>query len=493
MEDERYNLEKAKEEAAKLQQKLRSGDASNYSDAEKLNDAEEKQNQQEFSPELREVLESRQKIMPTDNLHETTSVDGVVYDVHKMYEYAETLPVLSVETAKFKDALGVEHKYWLDRKGGMLGPYDLLQDWPSALKNPDWADHIATIMLSNKDATIWIYGKTGLVFNGIHRLTKAVLDGENKIKAQIFETLPEDAKTGEINRSFVKDADVQELIREVAQSIFETREGIQNQAIVELFGLDDINDLAPNEIDEVKKFVRFAGIKYIGASVLMPVPETKTKEQVIALLKKAREEGYAESHGIIPGHDIAHMIVAFSLRGKEGRPAFLQSQTNNAGVDQSPQILFEELPAHLWGAFREGSLFQILLDENKRASWFEFIKENVRLNPYGDERVAEIQKILETIDTSTFISALEAYEKVIEELFIDTDVNSYVSFYGHDPAQISIIVKNRREAYENIKTNRNPKYIEMAEFMYINRKNPRAGYELFKNLCGPMIEEGNKS
>jgi len=56
----------------------------------------------------------------------------------------------------------------------------------------DWAGHVVVIKKANLEIPIWVTGD-GLVFNGMHRLTKAFLENIPHIKVKVFNQLPESA------------------------------------------------------------------------------------------------------------------------------------------------------------------------------------------------------------------------------------------------------------------------------------------------------------
>ena len=123
------------------------------------------------------------------NQVETTQVGGVLYEIEKLREYAEIIPTKNVPLEDVMEAVGKGHIYWIDRNGEQLAPYQIIQDWESAQQNEAWADHVASIKRADKEAPIWMT-KDGHVFDGIHRLTRAVIDGDPTIRVKIFEKMP---------------------------------------------------------------------------------------------------------------------------------------------------------------------------------------------------------------------------------------------------------------------------------------------------------------
>ena len=159
----------------------------------------------QYSKELQEALEARRHPQKDEMIYETTQIGGDIYDVAKIEDLAESLPIKDVPLEQIKGAVSEGHKYWVDRNGEMFGPHDLLKDWDAALKNPVWADHIGTILLANKNNPIWQH-QDGTVFNGMHRLTKAFVDGDETIKLRYFESLPDEAKVEVADRKQLENA-----------------------------------------------------------------------------------------------------------------------------------------------------------------------------------------------------------------------------------------------------------------------------------------------
>lgn len=124
---------------------------------------------------------------------ETTRVGNKLYNVTLLWHYADQLPVEEVLLDDLKEAVNERHKYWLDTQGGWLGPSALLKNWESAQQNPLWIDHITNIKQANMNNPIWIHRPSGIVFNGMHRLTRAFLEQKPAINVRYFDELPESA------------------------------------------------------------------------------------------------------------------------------------------------------------------------------------------------------------------------------------------------------------------------------------------------------------
>lgn len=124
---------------------------------------------------------------------ETTQVNGKIYEIDKLRDCAETLPTVEVPLDTVRGAVGEGHVYWIDRNGEPLAPYQIIQDWETAQTNEAWADHVASIKRANLDDPIWSTPE-GRIFDGVHRLTRAVIDNAPMVKVKVFESLPESAQ-----------------------------------------------------------------------------------------------------------------------------------------------------------------------------------------------------------------------------------------------------------------------------------------------------------
>ena len=124
---------------------------------------------------------------------ETTLVNGKIYNVTLLKSLIGHMHAEPVALEELQECVGVGHYYWIDRKGGKLGPHQILQDWEAAQKNKEWADHVESISRANLSDPIWI-SKNGFVFDSMHRLTRAFLEGKKTIMAIRFEEIPKAAE-----------------------------------------------------------------------------------------------------------------------------------------------------------------------------------------------------------------------------------------------------------------------------------------------------------
>ncbi len=135
----------------------------------------------------------------SENFH-TADHKGTTYDVYKLMEAAEALQEETVPIETF-DALK-QQKYWHDNKGEWLGPSDIIElanrhngNWNAMLlSNLDWAEHIkGTQAADYQTHHILVVGENEVI-DGMHRLTKAWVDGATEIRIKRFESLPPEAE-----------------------------------------------------------------------------------------------------------------------------------------------------------------------------------------------------------------------------------------------------------------------------------------------------------
>ncbi|MBI2023158.1 methyltransferase domain-containing protein [Candidatus Giovannonibacteria bacterium] len=123
---------------------------------------------------------------------ETSRIGNTLIDVEALNKFAENLPIETVSVDSLKDYVSEGNTYWAAEDSSKLGPYQILQDWEAAQKNPLWAKHIESIKNANLDNPIWI-SPDGIVFDGMHRLTRAFIDGAKEIKVRRFKEIPKEA------------------------------------------------------------------------------------------------------------------------------------------------------------------------------------------------------------------------------------------------------------------------------------------------------------
>lgn len=138
---------------------------------------------------------------------ETTSFNGKTYDIAILKQTAEHLPIEQIAVETLKEQVSDEHTYWLDRDGHKLGPFHFLKDWEAAKNTPAWQDHAATIEKADLAQPLFIMRDSGIVIDGMHRLTKAFLDHKTTLPAQYFDELPTDAQVSPLELRSLKETD----------------------------------------------------------------------------------------------------------------------------------------------------------------------------------------------------------------------------------------------------------------------------------------------
>ncbi|MDP2669347.1 MAG: hypothetical protein Q8P07_06010 [bacterium] len=123
---------------------------------------------------------------------ETSRIGNTIIDVEVLVKFAENIPVETAQIKLFENAIGENQYYWDAEDGTHIGPFEILKDWEAAQKNSLWVKHIESIKNANLDNPIWV-SSDGIVFDGMHRLTRAFIDGAKEIKVRRFKELPKEA------------------------------------------------------------------------------------------------------------------------------------------------------------------------------------------------------------------------------------------------------------------------------------------------------------
>jgi hypothetical protein len=124
---------------------------------------------------------------------ETTQVGGKIYEIENLRAFAENIPITELTLDRLEGAVGEGHVYWIDREGRPLAPFQIISDWEAAQQTESWADHVESIKRANLADPIWMT-REGHIFNGIHRLARAVIERRPSMKVRIFENLPDSAR-----------------------------------------------------------------------------------------------------------------------------------------------------------------------------------------------------------------------------------------------------------------------------------------------------------
>ena len=123
---------------------------------------------------------------------DTFRIGETLYNLEVVRTCASALPVVQVELNQLRGAVSEGQCYWQDRDGEFFGPFELLQDWVAAKHNPLWHSHVEIIERADLTDPLFIT-KEGIVFDGMHRLTRAFLEKKQRINAAIFDALPDKA------------------------------------------------------------------------------------------------------------------------------------------------------------------------------------------------------------------------------------------------------------------------------------------------------------
>lgn len=140
-------------------------------------------------------LEVKDSRMEEDRAHGTHTVDfeGKMYDVYAVIDANKETPVEVVPTETFAHMIEAGMEHWDDTDAKPLGANAMLQDWEAAKANPLWAEHVAKIEKADLAHPILVHRPTKTVFDGMHRLAKAVRDHVSQISVKYFDTLPDSA------------------------------------------------------------------------------------------------------------------------------------------------------------------------------------------------------------------------------------------------------------------------------------------------------------
>lgn len=120
--------------------------------------------------------------VPTENRpRESGYFEGKRYDISKLYQFAENIPIEIVSLEEFNTIISPENESWTGTDGKIIGPYNIAKDWESAQKNPLWSNHVESIRRADLDIPILV-SYNGHVIDGQHRIIKAFIEGRTEIK-----------------------------------------------------------------------------------------------------------------------------------------------------------------------------------------------------------------------------------------------------------------------------------------------------------------------
>jgi hypothetical protein len=137
-------------------------------------------------------------IESTPHESHTAEFEGEIIDVYKLISLAEQVEPISLPVSQFENTK--QNNYWHDSHGGWLGPQNIIDavtsvDDPLTLIHDESIDielrnHIQKVLDADYKSYPIIIIK-GEVKDGMHRLTKAFIDGVDSIDVKNFDDLPE--------------------------------------------------------------------------------------------------------------------------------------------------------------------------------------------------------------------------------------------------------------------------------------------------------------
>lgn len=131
----------------------------------------------------------------------TTRVGDKTYNVYTLIELADELqlPVRQVSLELFRETLEAEDG-WKDKREQELGPKNIIDlarkynmHWNAMmLAMPVWAEHVQQVRDADLQYPILVQ-RDDTVVDGVHRITKAYLEGRQVIDVRTFPEMPEEA------------------------------------------------------------------------------------------------------------------------------------------------------------------------------------------------------------------------------------------------------------------------------------------------------------
>ncbi len=128
----------------------------------------------------------------------TVTSNGVEYDVYKLIECASTIQPKRFAIQDFEDEM-LEEACWTDSNNNAISPRDLMRayvhhkSW-SRIEDlhPSWHTHIAKVIDADYSFPILMYEQE--IIDGMHRLVKAVSEGQTYIMVRTLEHMPDTAR-----------------------------------------------------------------------------------------------------------------------------------------------------------------------------------------------------------------------------------------------------------------------------------------------------------
>lgn len=270
-------------------------------------------------------------------------------------------------------------------------------------------------------------------------------------------------------------------IRKKAETVIAFDEvRVPDKEINSFFGLED-EQLSQKELDQVRKFVAYAGRRLVAAAVFGEASPHKTKEDV----EKALSD-HSNGVGIFFSlHDSMHAAVTYErTNGASLVPHFLRKKSQENYLDAETNT--EELKSLLWGAFiGKYPTFIALMDSKRKQSLLKSLKGRLDDGKIAVPQYEAMKQAAEESDPSDFESVRRGYERIVCS-GVKMAVRGDRTLSQNDLANIDERIDAVFAAHEQTP---NAGFYEAAKRIYDQyNSNPKVLFDEFKRTCTPLLE-----
>ena len=129
----------------------------------------------------------------------TNDKNNLTVDIYKLIHLSEVVPVQIVPISTL--ASQANDDCWNDSLGNKIGPHRIMMaladgklSWAELLRDrPEWQTHVEGVRDANYEKYPLLVVEDNQIADGMHRLTKALIDKVTEIKVKRFLTTPVEA------------------------------------------------------------------------------------------------------------------------------------------------------------------------------------------------------------------------------------------------------------------------------------------------------------
>ncbi len=289
---------------------------------------------------------------------------------------------------------------------------------------------------------------------------------------------------------------IKEGVEAVVRKNYENPEVFTEAKLKGFFGLEKNVELTPEEVEEFKRYVAYAGKRLLVHSVALDEENLFSRKEV---MKSLRETG-KNTKGLAL-HDVSHTFAAYDFNQGENDSPVVPRFLNKEDREDQYKGMEEELFAFLWwNPVGNRPMFMACLNAKHLSSWVATVKnrfvekeKHQGTDPFQDVFFEDLERAVADVDHDDFESVLNTYYNIALLLLKINHVNLCLRDGDMNETQIRADLVHFDEQAKKIFENKEERTVALARDVFLNYKNdPKILFHKFQEICAPLLERLNR-